>query len=240
MSGNFVVIREGHLDPNLSRWKWLVKWFLAVPHFLVLAFLWIAFSVLTVVAFFAVLFTGQYPRSIFDFNVGVLRWTWRVNFYATNVLGTDRYPPFSLADADYPARLDVAYPQHLSRGLVLIKSWLLALPHLILVGLLTTTWSFTNRNGTRFGLNGGLLQLLVIIAAVVLLFTGRYPQGMFNLLMGLNRWMFRVIVYVALMTDVYPPFHLDQGPAEPTGGPRPLPPPAPSQATPDPDFAHQS
>jgi Domain of unknown function (DUF4389) len=192
------------------------------------------------VAFFAILFTGQYPRSIFDFNVGVLRWTWRVNFYATDVLGTDRYPPFSLADADYPARLDVAYPEHLSRGLVLIKSWLLALPHLILIGLLTATWSFTNRNGTRFGLNGGFLQLLVIIAAVVLLFTGRYPQGMFNLLMGLNRWMFRVIVYVALMTDVYPPFHLDQGPAEPTGGPRPLPPPAPSQATPERDLAHQS
>lgn len=229
---------EGHLDSNLSRWKWLVKWFLAIPHFVVLAFLWIAFSVLTVVAFFAILFTGQYPRSLFEFNVGVLRWTWRVNFYATNALGTDRYPPFSLADADYPARLDVAYPQHFSRGLVLIKSWLLALPHLILIGLLTATWSFTNRNGTRFGLNGGFLQLLVIIAAVVLLFTGRYPQGMFNLLMGLNRWMFRVVVYVALMTDVYPPFHLDQGPAEPTGGPRPLPPPAPSQATPERDFAH--
>jgi hypothetical protein len=191
------------------------------------------------VAFFAILFTGKYPRSIFDFNVGVLRWTWRVNFYATDVLGTDRYPPFSLADADYPARLDVAYPQHLSRGLVLIKSWLLALPHLVLVGLLTATWSFTNRNGTRFGLDGGFLQLLVIIAAVVLLFTGRYPQGMFNLLMGLNRWMFRVIVYVALMTDVYPPFHLDQGPAEPNSGPRPLPPPPPSQATPERDFAHQ-
>lgn len=73
---------------------------------------------------------------------------------------------------------------------------------------------------------------------MVLLFTGRYPQGMFNLLMGLNRWMFRVIVYVALMTDVYPPFHLDQGPAEPMAGPRPLPPPAPSQATPERDFAH--
>jgi hypothetical protein len=107
---------EGHLDPGLSRWQWLVKWFLAIPHFVVLSLLWVAFVVLTVVAFFAILFTGRYPRSIFDFNVGVLRWTWRVSYYTTSALGTDRYPPFTLSTTDYPATLDVDYPEHLSRG----------------------------------------------------------------------------------------------------------------------------
>ena len=164
----------GHLDPDLSRWQWLVKWFLAIPHFIVLLFLWIAFFVLTVVAFFAILFTGRYPRSIFDFNVGVLRWNWRVQYYATSVLGTDRYPPFSLAPADYPATLDIAYPEELSRGLVLVKWWLLAIPQLLVVGAFTATGS---AGWGRGGAAISLLGVLVLIAAVALLFTAKYPRG---------------------------------------------------------------
>ena len=68
---------EGALDQELSRWLWVVKWFLAIPHYIILAFLWLTLIVLTVVVFFAILVTGRYPRGIFDFNVGVLRWTWR-------------------------------------------------------------------------------------------------------------------------------------------------------------------
>src|ERR687886_205597 len=99
---------DGALDDRLNRWLWLVKWVFGIPHLFVLAVLWIAFVLLSFVAFFAILFTGHYPRSIFDFNVGVLRWTWRVQFYSYSALATDRYPPFTLADVpDYPARLQV-------------------------------------------------------------------------------------------------------------------------------------
>src|ERR1700694_725427 len=128
---------EARLEEPLSRWLWLVKWLLLIPHFIVLAFLSMAMFWLTVVPFFAILVTERYPRGIFDFNVGVLRWAWRVGYYGYSALGTDRYPPFSLEEkADYPATLDVPYPQHLSRGLALVKWWLLAIPQYTIVAVL--------------------------------------------------------------------------------------------------------
>ena len=205
----------GELDPQLSRWMWLVKWLLAIPHHILLAFLWVGFLVTTVIAGFAILFTGRYPRSLFDFNVGVLRWSWRVGFYAYSTLGTDRYPPFTLARTDYPADFDVDYPEHLSRGLVLVK-WLLAIPQLIIVGLFTANipYWWTMRNDWSSGESAAgisFMELLVLIVGFFLLITGQYPRALFDLIVGLNRWVYRVIAYVALMRDEYPPFRLDQG-----------------------------
>jgi hypothetical protein len=227
MDDQYPVRLEGELDTGVSRWLWLVKWLLAIPHYIVLFFLWLAFFVLTVVAFFAILFTARYPRGIFAFNLGVLRWTWRVAFYSYGALGTDRYPPFTLDDVpDYPARLDVAYPEQLSRGLVLVKWWLLAIPHYILLGIFLGSGGVAaskadehawGEHGWGWSFAGGLIGLLVIFAAIALLFTTRYPRGIFDFVLGLDRWVVRVVAYVGLMTDRYPPFRLDQGGSDPTG-----------------------
>src|SRR4051795_13088152 len=183
---------DADLDPGVSRWQWLFKWLLVIPHYILLAFLWLALLVLSVVAFVAILFTGRYPRGIFDFNVGVLRWTWRVTYYAYGALGTDRYPPFSLGEhPEYPARLTIDYPEHLSRGLVLVKSWLLAIPHYLVISLFVGgTYVATQASDSQpVELAGmGLIGLMVAIAAVALLFTGRYPQSVFDLVLGMNRW----------------------------------------------------
>jgi hypothetical protein len=200
---------------------WLVKWFLAIPHYFVLAFLWPAFLVITVIAGIAILFTGRYPRPLFDFTSGVLRWSWRVSYYAASGgLGTDQYPPFTLGHVpSYPASLDVAYPTHLSRGLVLVKWWLLAIPHYLIIGLFVSNWWEWAPAGERFALSpvgsGGLFGLLVLVTAIVLLVTGKYPPQLFALIIGANRWIYRVVAYATLMTDQYPPFRLDQGGSEP-------------------------
>jgi hypothetical protein len=221
---------EGHLDPGLSRWLWLVKWLLVIPHYVVLAFLWLGFGVLSVVAFFAILLTGRYPRGIFDFNVGVLRWSWRVAFYAFAANGTDRYPPFSLQESDYPATFGVEYPARLSRGLVVVKWWLLAIPHYLVLAVFlgSGTWFATRADETAPAAWAGLISILVLIAVVALLFTGRYPRGIFDLVLGMNRWVLRVAAYVGLMTDRYPPFRLDLGETEP--GTMTLPPPSATPA----------
>ncbi len=188
----YPVTVTGELSDPPGQWQWLFKWLLVIPHSIVLYFLGIAAGVVTIIAFFAILFTGKYPKSLFDFVAGYWRWTWRVGFYSYGVLGTDKYPPFSLDKRGYPAEFDIVYPEKLSQGVVLIKWWLLAIPHYIIIYVFTA-----------------VLRILVFVCGVILLFTGKYPEDLFKFVVGMNRWIYRVYAYVTLMTDEYPPFRFD-------------------------------
>jgi hypothetical protein len=185
---------RGDLDAP-SRWLWLFKWcVLAVPHYPILILLYLAYPLATVLAGLTILFTGRYSRPLFDFNVGVLRWSWRVMNYRFPMNSTDKYPPFTLASRPgYPGDLEVDYPERLTNWAVLVK-WLLAIPQILIC------WAMEP-----------LLQLLCVIAPFWLLFTGTIPRGMSGLLLGIVRWRYRVAVYVSLMRDEYPPFRMDLG-----------------------------
>jgi hypothetical protein len=179
-----------------SRWLWLAKWcVLAVPHYPILIGLYLLYPLVTIAAGVAIVFTGRYPRALFDFNVGVLRWSWRLMNYRFPMNCTDKYPPFTLASVpDYPADLEVDYPERLANRAVLLQRWLLGLPQIILC------WSLEP-----------FLQTLCVVNAVWLGCIGTINQGMFDLLMGIVRWRYRVAVYVSLMRDEYPPFRMDLG-----------------------------
>ncbi len=173
---------------ELSRWLIFVKWLLAIPHIIILYALAYAASVVTFIAFFAILFTRRYPRGLFDFAVNVNRWG--ANVMAYTMLFRDEYPQFSWEPGQYAVTYDVNYPEELSRWLPLVK-WLLAFPHYIVL---------------LFLFIGALVAL--IIAWFAILFTGRFPRGLFDCTVGVHRWNYRVTAYANLLRDEYPPFSL--------------------------------
>jgi ABC-type multidrug transport system fused ATPase/permease subunit len=213
-SKTYPVTIKGEMVTIPSRGLWLVKWLLAFPHYICLIGLCIASFVVSVISFFAIVFTGKYPKSLFNFNLGVMRWGWRVIFYAF-ALGTDKYPPFSLDPvADYPADLEIAYPEKLSQGLVWVKFWLLAIPQYIIVGVFMGSAMHFNLHQGLFSTYAGwqmsdkgigLVFILAIFAGFCLLFSQKYPAEIFKLVVGMYRWALRVAAY-PLMRDEYPPF----------------------------------
>jgi hypothetical protein len=208
---SYPVRLEGEPTEPLSRWLWLVKWLLLIPHYICLLLLFVTLILTTIAAFFVLLFTGRYPRGLFDWNVGILRWTWRVAFYGYSALGTDRYPPFTMGEApDYPARLEIDYPEQQRRGLPLIGWWLIGIPQYVIAGLL----SGGGLGWGRYG--GGVIGVLVLVVGLLLLFKNRYPRDVFDVMMGFNRWVVRVGIYALLMTPQYPPLRIDPGAHEPT------------------------
>jgi hypothetical protein len=176
---------------RLSRGLIFIKWLLIIPHLIVLTLLGIGLGVTTIFAWFAILFTGSYPRGMWDFAMTVLRWSARVQAYT--YLQRDEYPPFG--DADYPVLFQMEYPARLSRGLIFIK-WLLIIPHVIVLYILQL-----------------ISRFVLFIAWFAILVTGKFPRGMFDFVTGVARWTNRVIVYELLLTDVYPPFSMDRGQA---------------------------
>jgi hypothetical protein len=184
---------------SLSRWLIFVKWILIIPHIVVLVVYVIAAWFAAIASFFIILFTGTLPKGLWEFTLGLDRWYLRASAYA--LLLTDTYPPFTNQPADYPVRLSCDQPEKLSRGLVLVK-WLLVIPHLIIVAVL-----------------GIAAIVITIIAWFAILFTTRYPRGLFDFVVGVMRWNARVTAYSGswaaynpyvggLLRDEYPPFSL--------------------------------
>jgi hypothetical protein len=179
---------------EIARWRPLVHWLLAIPHFVVLYLLQLALGILAVVAWFAILFTGNIPQSLFEYLTMILRYQWRVYSYIGFM--RESYPPFDFSPTNEdpgtdPARLSATPPERLSRLLIFVK-WLLAIPHFIALFFI------------------GIAAMFVGIAGFfAVLVTGRWPEGMRNFLVGTMRWSTRATAYIYFMTDVYPPFSLE-------------------------------
>jgi hypothetical protein len=176
---------------TVARWRVIGNPIMAIPHIILLYVLGAVLNVITLIAWFAILFTGKYPAGLFDVAVGVMRYQWRVGtFY---LFMREPYPAFGLPSGPAdpggdPATFTVARPEKLSRGLIFIK-WLLILPVVIVLFVLGV---------------GAFVALVIAFFAV--LFTGQWPEGLRKYVIGVARLGARMNVYHYLMTDVYPGF----------------------------------
>lgn len=171
-----------------NRFMILIRWLLALPHYIVLYFLQLIASILVFVAWFILLITGRYPSGMFSFVEGYLRWSMNVSAY---VYFHNQYPPFSMNEGDYdPLMFSVTEQDSYSRLSVLFRVFLL-IPHIIVLYFLQLAAAVV-----------GLVMVLVVLV------TGNYPRGMFNFLVGVGRWTARLNAYAFLLTDKFPPFSM--------------------------------
>ena len=172
-----------------------LKMVLLIPHIVVLIVLTIVNLIVVYIGYWVVLITGRYPDGMFNFVYGVMRWWARADSW---IYGwSDRYPPFRLGEADYPVRLEIDRPEAPSRLLALfgvllvIIKLILLVPHLIILAALSYA-----------------MLASVYIGYWAALITGRYPEGLFNLVTGFQRWEYRVEAWLFGLTDRYPPLSL--------------------------------
>ena len=177
---------------EVNRFLWLIKWLLLLPHFIVLWFLSLPTIITTPLSWLAVVILGHYPTLLWEYHSGLLRWGWRVSYYSYEAGNTDQYPPFSFhSREDYPADLVVEYSETSSRLTGLFR-WLLIIPHWIITAILSE-----------------IVGILVLFALIMVLFAGRYPKALFDIIMGMNIWIYRVQAYGWLLVDEYPPFRFE-------------------------------
>jgi hypothetical protein len=171
-----------------------IRYLLLIPHFIVLYFLQLAALIVYFIATFAILFTGRYPRGMWDFAIGVQRWSTNVTGYTYSLY--DKYPPFSTSQEDYSLTFEADYPGKFSRILnfpifgQLIKL-LFVVPHLVVLIFMYF-----------------VAFLVIFIASFAILFSGSFPEGMHRYVVGVLRWQTRVSCYLVALTDKYPPFSL--------------------------------
>lgn len=167
--------------------------YIVLPHLFVLFFVSIWGSILSFIGFLSVLFTGRYPESYYEFQVGLMRWNARLNASLFDLV--DGYPAFGVNASHPQVHFEVKYPERLSRGHLLLKLFFapiyVALPHGFLLMFVSI---------------GALIVNFIAFWAI--LFIGKYPQGLFEYMEGFLRWNIRVNLYLSFMSDIYPPFSL--------------------------------
>ena len=174
---------------RVSRLTTFFRLFMAIPQFIVIYLLLMAMGLITILAWFAILFTGRYPKSFFEFSSGVMRW--QANVWAYVALLRDEYPPFSLEPGEYPVALDIPLAERQSRFRLFIRVFAIW-PNQVVLQFVMYGWFFTT-----------------FLSWWMILFTGRYPRGLFRFSVGVLRWQQRQLAYLYLLRDEYPPYSVN-------------------------------